>query len=274
MSQDQQYDYLKKMTIQRAGGDKNAWKSGDREVNITGIRSFSGTAHGMTPDKYDDMIYTARIVDGKKTVEGFHASVDPGKQSDGKRSEDLPGGFYDNAWVRGQVSGGEMGLRQARDIEAFGDKNGDGLLQPDEIKAGTHMLSASQQLQFHRGGVGNVGDSSAGFQVIAPKEYDRFQQILAEAPPSQNGFSYNLTDSSTLPGINADGSSQNTFAHRIRTSSGVNLRAASGNNPGIGRIRQPGENIQIGSNYRLRGLTEYTSYYGQAMRAIRSRHSW
>ncbi|MFH1812519.1 MAG: hypothetical protein ABIJ09_27550 [Pseudomonadota bacterium] len=237
MSQDQQYDYLQKLTVQRAGGDASAWKSGDREVNLVGIRSFNGTPQGQKVDRYDDMIYAARIVDGKKTVEAFPASVDAGIQSnDANTPYRLDDGFYRNAWTRGEVVGGEQGLRQNRDLEVWKDSNNNGVLEDSELKAGKQMLSVDAQLQFHRGDDGRVGDASRGCQVIDPDRYDRFQQILKEAPASQRDFSYMLTDSCTLPGIRPDGSSQNTVADRGHCGSRGDPGKGGG---GIGIIRTP-----------------------------------
>jgi len=213
LSQAQQYDYLRKMTVQRAGGDASAWRTGDREVNMVGIRSFGGKPHGQVADKHDDMIYVARMVDGQKRVEGFRASVDGGIQSDPNRpSYRLDDAFYKDGWKRGGVTGGEQGLRQVRSVDVWKDANNDGVLDKDELKAGRSQLAATAQLQFHRGGMSNVGDVSSGCQVIAADQYDRFQKILAEAPDTQKRFSYNLIDSSRLPGINPDGSIQDTAA--------------------------------------------------------------
>jgi hypothetical protein len=237
MGQEQQYDYLQKMTIQRAGGDKSAWKTGDREVNLIGVRSFNGTPQGQKVDQYDDMIYVARMVDGKKTVTGFPASVDAGIQKGGQGTPyRLEDGFYKDAFSRGNVSGGELGLRQVRALEVWTDANNDGMLQQSELDAGTRKIGADEQLQFHRGGMGAVGDASRGCQVIDPRCYDQFQQILREAPASQRDFSYNLTDCSTLPGIKADGSSQDTAADRAYYEKN---RHFSLDGDGIGIIRTP-----------------------------------
>ena len=205
-------------------------------MNLIGIRSFDGKPRGAEFNRYDDRIYVARMVDGKKTVDAFPASVDAGVQrGSGTSPVRLEDGFYKDAWTRGEVSGGELGLRQARDVEVWKDANNDGMLQDSELKAGTSMLSVDTQLQFHRGGSGRVGDASAGCQAIAPDHYDRFQRILAEAPASQRDFSYLLTDCSTMPGINPDGSIQDTARDRGRTGN----RDDSDHKGGIGIIRTP-----------------------------------
>lgn len=237
LSQDQQYDYLQKLTTSRAG-NASAWKTGDREVNLVGIRSFNGSPQKAKIDQYDDMIYVARMVDGKKTVEGFPASVDAGADpKNPNASYRLDDGFYDGAFKRGTVSGKELGLRQARDLSVYQDLNKDGALSADEIAKGKTMLSADKQLQFHRGGSGFVGDSSAGCQVIDAQHYDRFQAILKEAPNSQGVFNYTLSDCSRLPRINADGSAQKT--HQRHGQYGKYRASADGTSDGIGRIRQP-----------------------------------
>ncbi|MFH1811369.1 MAG: hypothetical protein ABIJ09_21695 [Pseudomonadota bacterium] len=227
MSQEQQYDYLKQTTIDRAGGDPSAWKDGDREVNLTGIRSFNGEAHGAKANKYDDMIYVARMVDGKKTVEGFPATVDPGKQKNSPTYR-LGDGFFKDAWTRGNVSGDEPGLRQTRDLELQAGGSAD-------------MLPTEKQLQFHRGGSGDVNSESRGCQAIRGDRYDRFQQILAEAPASQRDFSYNLIDSHGLPGLRSDGHAERTHSLRHQTSE---RRNAGHSGDGIGIVRTPDSRLR------------------------------
>ncbi len=224
MTQAQQYDYLQKTTVQQAAGDQKAWKTGDREVNLVGIRSFAnGQAGSKEGNAYNDTIYACRMVDGKKTVESFKASVDGGVFKDPKKSglgfydrkgkykgiTHLADGFYRDAFKRGKVSGKENGLRQQGLVRLHADKNNDGVIQNRE-KLGRNdqgmLAGARHQIQFHRGADGDkVGESSAGCQAIRPDDWKRFQNVMADAPKGQDsklsgkGFSYLLTDSSKLP---------------------------------------------------------------------------
>ncbi|MBN2360945.1 MAG: hypothetical protein JXR83_15930 [Deltaproteobacteria bacterium] len=202
MTQDQKYDYLQKLTVANAGGDASAWKTGDRELNLVGVRGFSdGQVNGNEKDRFNDTIFACRMVDGKKEVYEYKASTDPGADPNGRWHDKgdafLADGFYRDTWSKGTVSGNEQGLRQENWVNANIDYNGNGKIEGAETyrwKAGTDC-----QFQFHRGASGeNVGNSSAGCQVIQGQQYDDFQKLLNEAPDGQK-FSYLLINGSQLP---------------------------------------------------------------------------
>jgi len=219
MTQAQQYDYLKDLTIQQAGGNENAWKSGANEVNLVGIRSFqNGKAVAAEGDKYNDTIYGCRMRNGQKEVQAFNSTTDAGIWQDAaskgmsfidRRGNDrgvthLADGYYNQAFERGTVQGGEQGLRQTGWVRMHADRNNDGKIQDNE-KLGWRdkdgvLAGSDWQIQFHRGGSGDkVGETSAGCQAIKSGDYARFQQMLADAPDSQKYFNDTLTDSSKLP---------------------------------------------------------------------------
>lgn len=214
MSQEQQYDYLRDLTVARSGGDPTAWKGGDREVNLVGVRGFAdGKANANAPDQFNDTIYVARMVDGKKTVEAFKASTDPGAQGpdalqsihnnrgDRQGVAELATGSYRDAWTRGNVSGGELGLRQDGWVRVHTDANGDGRVSADELRGGEgrgRLAGNGLQLQFHGSQGDSVGQNSAGCQVIHESQWQRFQDILQEAPRNQQRFGYTLVDGATL----------------------------------------------------------------------------
>jgi len=203
MTQDQQYDYLQKLTVANASGDKTAWKTGDKECNIVGLRGFKdGAAADNIPDQYNDTVYVCRMNNGKKEVYAFDASVDPGSPGADKATWNPNGnthlaeGFYRDSWGKGPVTGGETGLRQTGWLNVNIDKNGDGQISGDE--ANNVPAGSLTQLQFHRGSDGDVvGRSSAGCQVIKSGQYDDFQKLINESP--QQAYSYLMIDSSKIP---------------------------------------------------------------------------
>lgn len=224
MTQDQQYDYLRAKTVADAGGDGSAWKSGDRQLNLVGVRGFKdGVRTENEPDKFNDTVYACRLVDGKKEVYAFNAAVDAGiydaAEHDGyslsnrdgysKGVAHLADGFYRDAWSKGPVTGGVEGLRQTGWVRVNADFNNNGKIDDSErlgrsqegMVAGTKL-----QLQFHPGYGDNVGSNSLGCQSIKGEQWDKFQQLLDEVPGSQKNFSYNLTDGRTMKAPGADGS--------------------------------------------------------------------
>jgi hypothetical protein len=214
MTDEQKYDYLRDLTVARAGGDPSAWKDGDREVNLVGVRGMQdGKANANDPDKFNDTIYVARMVDGKKTVEAFKASTDPGAQGqdalqsirdqhgDRQGVAQLATGSYRDAWTRGTVSGGDQGLRQDGWVRVHTDADGDGRISGAEQRGGDgrgRLAGNGLQLQFHGSQGDSVGQNSAGCQVIHESQWQRFQDILKEAPASQQRFGYTLVDGNKL----------------------------------------------------------------------------
>lgn len=216
MSMEEQYDYLQNTAIKQAGGNDKAWKTGDGELNLVGIRSFQdGKAVAAEGDKYNDTIYACRMKDGKKEVYAFDGTTDAGKWDDAKGKgmslvddfgrdrgvTHLADGFYKESFGVGKVSGGEQGLEQKGWVRLHGDANNDGKIQQNE-KLGRgdkgYLAGADWQIQFHRGGAGDtVGETSAGCQTIKADQYDKFMGLVNEAP-NKDKLSYCLTDSSKL----------------------------------------------------------------------------
>jgi len=207
MSQDQKYDYLQKLNTANSGS-ADTWKTGDKEVNLVGVRGFSdGQANANEKDQYNDSIFACRMNNGKKEVYEFKGSTDPGadptNQWHDRGDTFLAEGFYKDSWAKGKVSGGEQGLRQVDWVNVNVDANGNGKIDSNEgrrLQAGTGC-----QFQFHSGGDGDkVGKSSAGCQVIQNEQYADFQKLLSEAPDSQK-FSYLLINGSKMPqDVNSD----------------------------------------------------------------------
>ena len=121
----------------------------------------------------------------------------------------------------------------------YSDANHNGTIDADTSEAqSVSMMSAANQLQFHRGGVGEVGDASAGCQVISGDQYDRFQQILAEAPQSQQKFSYLMADVNEMPQIDQYNQAFDSEPMVLPVGQ-EDAAAASGTDGGIGRVIQP-----------------------------------
>ncbi|MCD4784497.1 MAG: hypothetical protein K8T10_11805 [Candidatus Eremiobacteraeota bacterium] len=227
MTTQEQYDYLQDVVVQQADGDESAWKTGEGEVNLVGIRSWEdGQPGGREGDAYNDTIYAARMVNGEPRIDSFNASVDGGvwnpstaqnrgfgyrENGEWKGISHIADGFYRDNWVKGGVPGSDLGLRQAGDIRIHADSNSDGVIQNNE-RLGADIngdgigdgvtVGSSWGIQFHPGGNGtNVGQASAGCQVIHGSEYDKFKQIISDAPNSR--FSYTLIDSANLPPVGA-----------------------------------------------------------------------
>ncbi len=218
MTQDQQYDYLQKLSQEKAGTPYN-WKTGDKELNLIGVRSYSGgKANAGEADKYNDTIYACRMNNGKKEVYAFDGSVDAGKWNDPANTNmavadrhgntlgiaHMADGHYQDAFTRGAVSGSDLGLRQSGWVRAHVDKNNDGLISDNE-KLGWNgkgrMAGADLQFQFHAGEGDTVGESSAGCQTIKAEQFGQFQKLLREAPESQKTFGYTLTDGKNLKSV-------------------------------------------------------------------------
>lgn len=216
LSTQQQYDYLRNVVVQQAGGDSSAWKTGEGEVNLIGIRSFQDgkptTAEGNT---YNDSIYAVRMVDGRPQVTAFSGSTDAGIFPDPAASgfgytdpqgtyqgiSHLADGFYPDAWVRGAVAAGGAGLRQAGEIRIHADSNNNGVIDETERLGPDGQgvtKGAGWQIQFHTGGAGTeVNRWSAGCQVIHANQWQAFQELVGNAPNA--AFSYALVDSANLP---------------------------------------------------------------------------
>ncbi|MFH1807536.1 MAG: hypothetical protein ABIJ09_02230 [Pseudomonadota bacterium] len=217
MTQDQQYDYLQKMSQEKAG-NAASWKTGDKELNLVGVRSFSnGAANAGEADKYNDTVYACRMNNGKKEVYAFDASVDGGvwdknnaayqdmavkdRQGNAMGITHMADGHYQDAFTRGAVSGSDMGLRQDGWVRAHVDRNNDGKISNNEklgFQGKGRVAGADMQFQFHPGYGENVGQNSAGCQAIKGEQWDKFQSLLKEAPESQKNFSYTLADSKNL----------------------------------------------------------------------------
>lgn len=202
MTNEQKYDYLKALTEAKGG----SWKTGDKEVNLVGIRAFADQHGDHRPDLYNDRIYACRMVNGKKEVWGFVASVDGGVIRDKGLKDQLAGGFgntthladgfYQDCWRKGKVAGGDLGLRQSKPVYVHADGDNDGKI--DARERGEALRSdPSRDLQFHCGeGSNPVGAASAGCQVIHADQFPGFQHVLNESP--QQDFSYLLVSSDSL----------------------------------------------------------------------------
>ena len=223
MTDEQKYDYLQGRTVADAGGDPTAWKTGDREVNLVGVRSYTdGQLNDGRANEYNDTIYVCRTVDGKKEVHAFDGSVDGGVYGAAKGKgytvgngsgadfgiAHLANGFYRDAWEKGTVTGGVEGLRQSGWVKINADFNNNGLIDDNE-RLGAHgeglIAGTRLQMQFHPGYGNTVGANSMGCQVIKASQYRDFQRLLDEAPASQKNFSYNLVDGRTLQAPDAGG---------------------------------------------------------------------
>ncbi|MFH1808405.1 MAG: hypothetical protein ABIJ09_06665 [Pseudomonadota bacterium] len=229
MSQGPLYDYLQKLTVQQAAGDETAWKTGDKEINLIGIRGVViGHAGSSGGSDYNDTLHTCRLVDGIREVQSFRASTDAGRFSDPEKlilgyhdhagsfvgMSLLADGFYRDAFRRGEVAHGEFGLVQQGLVRLQADRHDDdGTGDHDPpITAHPVLLAGPRlQIQFHRGAEANrVGVSRAGCQAIHPQDWVPFQRVLAEAPRSQDareggqGFSYLLLDGAKLPAPDSD----------------------------------------------------------------------
>jgi hypothetical protein len=212
MSPEQQYNYLHDVAVSMAGGDESVWRTGDKEVNLIGIRSFTdGQAHDQQANKYDDTIYAVRMVDGKPEVYAFQGSVDAGKDPGGtKFGYDGPEGHgfshvADGSYAPGtfvKTGGGHWGvdtvLGQAGDLKINVDFNNDAVIEDNERINKTE--GAGWGIFFHPGGQGeNVGSWSAGCQVIKPDQYGTFQHLLQDDPNMK--FGYTLVDGHNLPPV-------------------------------------------------------------------------
>lgn len=211
MTEQEQYDYLRKVTIEQAGGDESAWKIGEDEVNLVGIRSWQGGQAGSTEgNTYNDTIYAVRMHDGQPEVYGFEGSVDAGVMggnpngfgrmtSEGLRFSHLADGYYEDGTFVETTSdtwGGRMVLGQGKDVRINVDLNNDGVIQSSERWNETQ--GTNWQINFHPGGSGDqVGEMSAGCQIIRPAQYDLFERLLREDPDWTHG--YTLIDSANLP---------------------------------------------------------------------------
>ncbi|MFH0802166.1 MAG: hypothetical protein V2A78_07255 [bacterium] len=215
MSPEQQYNYLHDITVAMAGGDESAWKTGDKEVNLIGIRSWhdgqAGSAEGNT---YNDTIYAVRMNNGKPEVYAFNATVDAGidpggtgygySDSRGSGYSHVADGYYaDGTFVKSnnQKWGVRTVLAQAGNVNINCDYNNDGVIQDDERINKTE--GAGWGIYFHPGGSGgNVNSWSAGCQVIRPEQYGTFMNLIEESP--SNSFAYTLVDSKNLPEVDSN----------------------------------------------------------------------
>jgi hypothetical protein len=217
MSPEEQYNYLHDVFVAMAGGDESQWLTGNREVNLIGIRSWQdGQATSQQANKYDDTIYAVRLVDGKPEVYAFDATVDAGVDPGGTGFgyTDPNGRFHgyshlaDGFYAQGTFTeggGGHWGvdtvLRQSGNVRINVDMNNDAIIEENERLGITE--GAGWGICFHPGGSGeNVGSWSAGCQVIRREQYGLFQQLLQESPNSS--YAYALIDSSNLPQVDAN----------------------------------------------------------------------
>ncbi|MCL5037563.1 MAG: hypothetical protein M1269_10695 [Chloroflexi bacterium] len=223
MSESEKYEYFQNLVISRADGDRSAWKTGEGELNLVGIRSFQdGKPGNADGNVYNDTIYAVYTRDGVQHVEAFNGSVDAGSwtqsqanargfgytdpQGNQKGISHIADGFYRDTWYRRNVLG-ETGLAQTENIKIHADSNADGIIQDNErLGADTNgdglgegvEVPGSWAIQFHSGGTGqNVNTWSAGCQVIRGDQYDRFKQLIESSPQSR--YSYLVIDSSDLP---------------------------------------------------------------------------
>jgi len=217
MTPEEQYNYLKDVTVAMAGGDESAWKTGDKELNLIGIRSWqNGQAGSAEGNKYNDTIYAVRLNNGKPEIYAFNgtvdAGIDPGGTGYGYTDpatgqhgfSHLADGYYPDgtfATRGGGKWGVETSLGQNADVRINADFNNDGVIQDNERINKTE--GAGWGIFFHPGGSGeNVGSWSAGCQVIRPDQYPQFMQLVKENP--DNTFGYTLVDSKNLPQVDSD----------------------------------------------------------------------
>jgi hypothetical protein len=134
----------------------------------------------------------------------------------------------------------------------YTDANRNGTIDVEQGEAQrVNMMSAAKQLQFHRGGEGEVGDASAGCQVIEAKQYDHFQQILAEAPQSQQKFSYLMTDVNELPQIDQNNRAFDSSAIVLPVGPEDTAAANGSDEGGLGRVIQPTVFVKGGRKVRF-----------------------
>jgi hypothetical protein len=215
MTPEQQYNYLHDVVVAMADGDESAWKTGDREVNLIGIRSWQNGQAGSTEgNTYNDTIYAVRMVNGKPEVYAFNATVDAGidpggtgygySDSRGRGYSHVADGYYpDGTFVKSnnQKWGVRTVLAQAGNVRINCDYSNDGVIQDDERINVTE--GAGWGIYFHPGGRGdNVWSSSAGCQAIRPEQYGTFMQLIEESP--SNSFGYTLVDSRNLPEVDSN----------------------------------------------------------------------
>lgn len=215
MTPEQQYNYLHDITVAMAGGDESAWKTGDKEVNLIGIRSWQGGQAGSSEgNTYNDTIYAVRMNNGKPEVYAFNATVDAGidpggtgygySDSRGSGYSHVADGYYpDGTFVKSnnQHWGVRTVLAQASNVNINCDYNNDGVIQDDERINKTE--GAGWGIYFHPGGSGpNVNSWSAGCQAIRPEQYGTFMNLIEESP--SNSFAYTLVDSRNLPQVDSN----------------------------------------------------------------------
>lgn len=203
MTQKEQYDFLREIYIAMTGGDESQWKTGDKEVNIIGIRGWQdGKPVVNKGNLYNDTIFAVRLVDGKPEVYAFSATVDaginPGNNDLGYRDASgrflgyshLADGFYPNGTFyerEGSKWDVDIVLSQRQDVRINVDTNNDGVIQDNERLNITVPLGWG--ISFHPGGKSEkVGSWSAGCQVIRPENWKEFQKLLKESPDYHYGY--------------------------------------------------------------------------------------
>ncbi len=228
----EQYKYYQELTTAQARetGKASAWKTGEGEVNLIGIRDFYGNAEGQTvKDVSNDLVVAAYKENGQDKVKYFRANVDGGKlsqkdidalgiQADSLGTPGLPDGgthekadyvvphiadgHYQDVFKKGKVGGGvDDGLVQSGLLACATDFDNDGTAV-DDIAVGrgrTFKAGPEYNYQFHQGNSVNekVGSSSAGCQTVCSEQWKDFQDLICKS--DQDKYNYTLVSADKLP---------------------------------------------------------------------------
>jgi hypothetical protein len=198
MTSDQRYDYFKRVVTETMGGQ---WDDASKGLNVIGVRNFRKW-HELKPDSFgwNDTIFCVFKDGDKKCVEGFLASVDPGRRYNKVRPHPagcahLADGHYDYK-VRGLPFRKITYACPSGPVEYWLDRDNDGEQDEDE-----ETRTGRIGFTIRPGGLNAVkGEWQAGYQLIAGGRrgpWKRFQELLRADPDRK--FKYTLIDAAQLP---------------------------------------------------------------------------
>ena len=210
-AEDKAYDYFKKLITETVKGLVESGKlkcakppvefaEADGAINIIGIRSMTDWVAGTSEDNaYDDWLVQVWKEGGEKRVEGFKATVDPGKYwRDHPMNKSGAAHLMEGQWryTLGTHKGEPAG-NQAAEVTVWRDKAGTGQFQ-ENFDTGWFGINN------HHGGSDyhNVGQWSAGCQVVFTGKPNRWNDYIAQLKKAKNAkdYPYTLIDSKDLPG--------------------------------------------------------------------------